>query len=81
MADHVQEDTIPAAMRPGLILLDAVLNSSEFIVENVVYLFCNQVKPSMMMAKTPPMPMTMPYPAPAGSTLMVCSATMAARFV
>lgn len=30
---HVQEDTMPAAMRPGLTLLEAVLNSSDCFVE------------------------------------------------
>lgn len=37
MAAHVQADTIPDAIRPGLTLRDALLNSSEFFGEKAVY--------------------------------------------
>ena len=37
VAAHVQADTIPDAMRPGLTLRDALLNSSEFFGEYAVY--------------------------------------------
>lgn len=37
VAAHVQAETIPEAINPGLILLDAVLNSSESLGENGVY--------------------------------------------
>jgi len=33
VADHVQADTMPATMRPGLTFRDAVLNSSDCLVE------------------------------------------------
>lgn len=36
VVDQVHEDTIPEAIRPGLMLLDAVLNSSDSLVENDV---------------------------------------------
>ena len=36
MAAHVHAETMPAAMRPGLTLLDALLNSSELFGENEV---------------------------------------------
>jgi len=36
VADQVQEDTIPEAIRPGLMLREAVLNSSDWWVENRV---------------------------------------------
>lgn len=39
VVDQVQDDTIPEAIRPGLILLDAVLNSSDSLVEKAVYRF------------------------------------------
>lgn len=39
VADHVQEDTIPEAIRPGLMLREAVLNSSDWWVENRVCFF------------------------------------------
>lgn len=38
VAAHVQADTIPDAIRPGLMLRDALLNSSEFFGEYAVYL-------------------------------------------
>lgn len=38
VADQVQEDTIPEAIRPGLMLREAVLNSSDWWVENRVCL-------------------------------------------
>jgi hypothetical protein len=37
VAAHVQADTIPDAMRPGLTLRDALQNSSEFFGEYAVY--------------------------------------------
>ena len=37
VAAHVQAETIPEAMRPGLTLRDALLNSSVFFGENAVY--------------------------------------------
>jgi hypothetical protein len=37
VAAHVQADTIPDAIRPGLTLRDALLNSSEFFGEYAVY--------------------------------------------
>jgi len=37
VAAHVQADTIPAAIRPGLTLRDALQNSSEFFGEYAVY--------------------------------------------
>ncbi len=36
VAAHVQADTIPLAINPGLTLLLAVLNSSLVLVENLV---------------------------------------------
>ena len=36
VADQVQEETIPEAMRPGLTDLEAVLNSSDWEVEKAV---------------------------------------------
>ena len=36
VAAHVHADTIPAAIRPGLTLRDALLNSSELFGENSV---------------------------------------------
>lgn len=66
VAAHVQADTTPQAMRPGLILRLAVLNSSLALVEYLVYLFCAQEIPSMTTVKKPPMPTTTPYPAPWG---------------
>jgi hypothetical protein len=58
VADQVQELTIPAAMRPGFTLREAVLNSSACREEKAVYRFCNHVTQSMRIAKTPPIPMT-----------------------
>jgi hypothetical protein len=40
VAAHVHAETMPAAIRPGLTFLLAVLNSSLVLVENCVYLFC-----------------------------------------
>ena len=40
VAAQVQADTIPLAINPGLTLLLAVLNSSLFLVEYLVYRFC-----------------------------------------
>ena len=37
VAAHVHAETIPEAIRPGLTLRDALLNSSEFFGENPVY--------------------------------------------
>ncbi len=37
VAAHDQAETIPEAMRPGLTLRDALLNSSVFFGENAVY--------------------------------------------
>lgn len=37
VAAVVQAETIPAAMRPGLMLREAVLNSSALLGENDVY--------------------------------------------
>jgi hypothetical protein len=37
VAAHVQADTIPDAIRPGLTLRDALLNSSVFFGEYAVY--------------------------------------------
>lgn len=39
LASHVHADTIPLAIRPGLMLREAVLNSSLVLVSNRVYLF------------------------------------------
>jgi hypothetical protein len=39
VAAHVQADTIPLAINPGLMLRLAVLNSSLVLVENLVYRF------------------------------------------
>lgn len=36
VALHVQDETMPAAMRPGFTLREAVLNSSDCLVEYVV---------------------------------------------
>lgn len=51
---------MPALIRPGLTDREAVLNSSAEWVENCVYLFWSQVRPSMNRAKIPPIPITMP---------------------
>jgi len=37
VAAHVHAETIPDAMRPGFMLRDALLNSSEFLGEKPVY--------------------------------------------
>lgn len=58
--DHVHDETIPAAISPGLTLREAVLNSSDCFVEYVVYLFCRYVIPSIRAAKKPPIPITKP---------------------
>jgi hypothetical protein len=58
VADQVQELTIPAAIRPGFTLRDAVLNSSAWREEKAVYLFCSHVTHNIRIAKTPPIPIT-----------------------
>lgn len=69
VAAHVHADTMPDAIKPGLTLREAVLNSSDVVVENLVYLFCNLVIPIIRKAKKKPTPTTTPYPAPTGSTV------------
>jgi hypothetical protein len=46
VAAHVQADTIPEAIRPGLTLREAELNSSESLGEKPVYLVWMYVSPS-----------------------------------
>lgn len=60
VAAHVQADTIPDAIRPGLTERDAVLNSSDCFVEYAVYLFCIREMPIIRKAKKKPMPTTTP---------------------
>lgn len=45
-------------MRPGLTLLEALLNSSEFLGEKPVYRDWMAVKPTMKTLKNKPMPIT-----------------------
>lgn len=47
VAAHVHADTIPEAIRPGLMLREAVLNSSLVLVLKLVYLFCRCEIPIM----------------------------------
>lgn len=56
VAAHVHAETIPAAMRPGLTLLDALLNSSALFGEKPVYRVCIAVNPSINALKKRPMP-------------------------
>ena len=56
VAAHVQAETIPEAIRPGLTLRDALLNSSEFFGENAVYRACIAVKVIMKALKKRPIP-------------------------
>lgn len=51
---------MPAAIRPGLTLRLAVLNSSVDFVEKLVYLFCNVEMPIITTVKKKPMPTTTP---------------------
>jgi hypothetical protein len=56
VAAHVQADTIPEAIRPGLTLRDALLNSSEFLGEYAVYRAWIAVKHIIKALKNRPMP-------------------------
>ena len=56
VAAHVQADTIPDAMRPGLTLRDALLNSSEFLGEYAVYRAWIAVRHIIKALKNSPMP-------------------------
>jgi hypothetical protein len=49
---------MPAAMRPGLTLREALLNSSEFLGENAVYRAWSAVIPIMRALKKRPIPTT-----------------------
>lgn len=60
VAAHVHAETMPEAIKPGLTLREAVLNSSEVLVLKRVYLFCSQVMPIMTKAKKKPTPTTTP---------------------
>jgi hypothetical protein len=69
VADQVQAETIPATMRPGLTFRDAVLNSSDCLVEKAKYRFWNLVVRIMIRLKAAPIPAMMPYPTPGLRTL------------
>ena len=56
VAAHVQAETMPEAMRPGLTLRDALLNSSELLGEKPVYRAWIAVKHSMNALKKRPIP-------------------------
>jgi hypothetical protein len=56
VAAHVHADTIPDAMRPGLTLRDALLNSSEFLGEYAVYRAWIAVRHIIKALKNSPMP-------------------------
>jgi hypothetical protein len=59
VAAHVQADTIPDAIRPGLTLRDALLNSSEFFGENAVYRAWIAVRSIINALKKRPIPVHM----------------------
>jgi hypothetical protein len=59
VAAHVQADTIPEAIRPGLTLRDALLNSSEFFGEYAVYRAWIAVRHIINALKNRPMPLRM----------------------
>jgi hypothetical protein len=59
VAAHVQADTIPDAIRPGLTLRDALLNSSEFLGEYAVYRAWIAVRHIIKALKNRPMPIHM----------------------
>lgn len=56
VAAHVHADTIPEAIKPGLILLEALLNSSELLGEKPVYRAWMAVRISMNALKNNPIP-------------------------
>lgn len=56
VAAQVHADTMPDAIRPGFTLLDALLNSSEFLGEKPVYRDWIAVRPTMNALKNRPMP-------------------------
>src|SRR5712671_4278323 len=56
VAAHVQADTIPDAMRPGLTLRGALLNSSVFLGEYAVYLAWIAVRHNIKALKNRPIP-------------------------
>lgn len=56
VAAHVHAETIPEAMRPGLTLLEALLNSSEFLGEKPVYRVWMAVKQTIKALKNKPIP-------------------------
>jgi hypothetical protein len=56
VAAHVQADTIPDAIRPGLTLREALLNSSVFFGENAVYRAWIAVRHNIKALKNNPMP-------------------------
>ncbi len=56
VAAHVQADTMPEAISPGLTLLEALLNSSELFGENPVYRAWTAVNPIINALKNKPMP-------------------------
>ena len=59
VAAQVQADTIPDAIRPGLTLRDALLNSSEFFGEYAVYRAWIAVRHIINALKNRPMPVRM----------------------
>jgi hypothetical protein len=59
VAAHVQADTIPDAMRPGLTLRDALLNSSVSLGEYAVYRAWIAVKHIIKALKNRPIPVRM----------------------
>lgn len=59
VAAVVQAETIPAAMRPGLTLREAVLNSSALLGENEVYRPWSVVIPIIRALKNSPIPAKM----------------------
>lgn len=59
MAAHVQADTIPDAIRPGLTLRDALQNSSEFFGEKAVYRAWIAVRHIINALKNKPIPVRM----------------------
>jgi len=48
VADQVHDETMPAVIRPGFTDLEAVLNSSDWLVEYDVKRFWKYVRPSLL---------------------------------
>jgi len=56
VAAHVHAETIPEAIRPGLMLREALVNSSEFFGEKAVYRAWMAVRHNMKALKKKPIP-------------------------